>query len=146
VQTGDVYALANGASWGFVAIVAAVAAVQADSPNTPTKNVAFSNLMFMMVDATDLNTPETGVTVTATISKDGGAFASCTNSVTEVSGGWYKINLTQTEMNCDSVALKFTGTGCAQRNIAFRTAANVMLSGTSQASDQQIPKPSSGGG
>jgi hypothetical protein len=66
-------------------------------------------------------TPETGVTVTATISKDGGAFASCTNSVTEVSGGWYKLTLTAIEMTANSIAVKLTGTGCAQRNIAIRT-------------------------
>jgi hypothetical protein len=95
--------------------------ISADGPNTPTKGVEFANLMFMMVDSTDLSSPETGVTVTATISKDGGAFAACTNSVSEVSGGWYKITLTSTETNADSIAIKLTGTGCAQRNIAFRT-------------------------
>jgi hypothetical protein len=84
VQTGDNYPRL-GAPVG-ASISADIAAIQADSPNTPTKNVAFSNLMFMMVDATDLNTPETGVTITATISKDGAAFASCTNSASEVSG------------------------------------------------------------
>lgn len=98
-----------------------LAAIAADSPNTPTKNVALSNLMFSMVDATDFNTPETGVTVTAQISKDGGSFASCSNSVTEVGSGFYKISLTSDELNADSIALKFTGTGCAQRNFSFRT-------------------------
>lgn len=100
---------------------ASIAALVADNPNRPARGVELANLMFMMVDATDLNTPETGITVTATISKDGGAFAACTNAVSEVSGGWYKITLTATEMTADSVAVKFTGTGCAQRNIAFRT-------------------------
>lgn len=95
--------------------------VVADNPNRPARGVELANLMFMMVDATDLNTPEPGVTVTATVSKDGGAFAACTNSVSEVSGGWYKITLTATELTADSLAVKFTGTGCAQRNIAFRT-------------------------
>lgn len=90
----------------------------------PTKGVELAAFMFMMVDATDYATPETGVTVTATISKDGGAFASCSNSVTEVSGGWYRITLTAAEMAADSIALKFTGTGCAQRNVAFRTQPN----------------------
>lgn len=95
--------------------------IKADLPSRPTKNVELANFMFLMVDETDLNTPETGVTVTATISKDGGAFAACTNAVSEVSGGWYKITLTSTEMNADSIAVKFTGTGCAQRNVAIRT-------------------------
>lgn len=95
--------------------------ISADGPNTPTKGAQFDNFEFMMVDSTDLNTPETGITVTATISKDGAAFAACTNSVSEISGGWYKITLTSTEMNADAIALKFTGTGCAQRNVYLRT-------------------------
>jgi hypothetical protein len=105
----------GGIAYGFKAVSHAFA---------PTKGVELANVMFMMVDATDLNTPETSVTVTATISKDGGAFASCSNSASEVSGGWYKITLTSTEMTADSIALKFTGTGCAQRNLAFRTQPN----------------------
>jgi hypothetical protein len=95
--------------------------IKADLPTRPSKNVAFSNFVFLMVDATDLSTPETGLTVTAEISKDGGAFAACTNSVSEISGGFYKINLTQTEMNADVVALKLTGTGAAQRSVVIYT-------------------------
>jgi hypothetical protein len=95
--------------------------VVADNPNRPTRAVELANVVFTMVDATDFNTPETGVTVTATISKDGGAFAACTNAASEISSGFYKITLTATEMTADAVALKFTGTGCAQRNFSFRT-------------------------
>lgn len=95
--------------------------IKADLPSRPTKNVALSNFPFLMVDATDLNTPETGLTVTATISKDGGAFAACTNAVSEISNGLYKITLTSTEMNADVVILKFTATGAAQRTIVLLT-------------------------
>jgi hypothetical protein len=103
-----------------LATAASLAAVSALRPARPTRGVQLDDVMFMMVDATDLNTSETGVTVTATISKDGGAFAACTNAVSEVSNGFYKITLTATEMTANSVALKFTGTGCAQRNIVIR--------------------------
>lgn len=96
-------------------------AVVADNPNKPTRGVQFDNLTFIMVDATDFNTPETGITVTATISKDGGAFSACSNSVSEISAGAYKITLTGTEMTADNVLLKLTGTGCATRFIQFRT-------------------------
>ena len=95
--------------------------VVADNPNRPTRGVALADLVFTMVDATDFATPETGITVTATISKDGGAFAACSNSVSEISGGFYKLTLTASEMTSDSVALKLTGTGCAQRAIVIRT-------------------------
>ena len=97
-----------------------IPAIAADNPNRPTRGVQFDNHVFTMVDATDFNTPETGVTVTATISKDGGAFAACTNAASEISGGFYKITLTATEMTCDVVALKLTGTGCAQRSFVWR--------------------------
>jgi len=98
-----------------------VDSIIADNPNRPTRGVALADLTFVMVDATDFNTPETGVTVTATISKDGGAFASCSNSASEISAGAYKITLTSTEMTADNILLKFTGTGCATRFIQFRT-------------------------
>lgn len=99
-------------------------AVKAKTDNLPSgvaKNVALANFPFMMVDSTDHVTPKTLLTVTATISKDGGAFASCTNTVTEISNGMYKISLTQTEMNADVIVLKFTATGADQRTIVITT-------------------------
>lgn len=86
-----------------------------------TKNVALSNFGFLMVDGTDFATPKTGVTITATISKDGGSFASCSNAAVEIANGWYRINLTQSEMNADVVLLSFTGTGAAARNVEIFT-------------------------
>lgn len=68
--------------------------------------------------------PATGVTITCQVGKDGGAFANVTAGAgvaTEVSAGWYKINLTAGEMNADEVAFVATGTGCKQRNIKIRT-------------------------
>src|SRR5689334_22336027 len=56
----------------------------------------------------------TGLTPTCQVSKDGGAFAGCSNSPAEVSAGWYKITLTATEMNADAVAFKATGSGAVQ--------------------------------
>jgi len=101
-----------------------IAAIKAKTDNLPSgiaKNVALSNLMFTMVLSSDGKTPATGKTITAQISKDGGAFANCTNAVSEVGQGWYKINLSQAEMNADIVALKFTGTACLQRNMEIAT-------------------------
>lgn len=87
----------------------------------PTKNVALSNFCFLMVDATDFATPETGLTITAQISKDGGAFAAATNAAAEIANGWYAITLTQAEMNADTVLLRFTATGAAARNVQILT-------------------------
>lgn len=90
-------------------------------PSGIAKNVAFSNLMFTMVLSSDGKTPATGKTIEAQISKDGGAFNNCTNAVSEVGSGWYKIDLTQAEMNADIVALKFTNANCLQRNMEIAT-------------------------
>lgn len=84
------------------------------------KNTAKAAFMFAMTDSTN-HLPATGLTVTATRSLDGAAFASCANAVTEVSAGWYKISLATTDLNGDTVALKFTATGADQLNISIVT-------------------------
>ena len=100
-------------------IAAVLAAVQA-TDTTYKKHAAVTSFAFYM-ELTD-GTPGTGLTVAGAISKDGGAFsATATADATEISAGWYKINLTQTEMNADEIALKFTATGAKQRNIKIRT-------------------------
>ena len=55
------------------------------------------------------------------ISKDGGAFAACSNTFSEIGNGVYNIDLTSTEMNADMVALKFTATGADQRIVFIKT-------------------------
>lgn len=97
-----------------------IAVIKAKTDNLPSgiaKNVALSNLMFTMVLSSDGKTPALGKVIAAAISKDGEAFANCTNAVSEVGSGWYKIDLTQSEMNADIVALKFTQNACLQRNM-----------------------------
>jgi hypothetical protein len=81
--------------------------------------VAVTAFAFYM-ELTD-GSPGTGLTVTATISKDGGAFAGVAGAVTEISAGWYEHDLTGTEMTADEIALKYTATGTKQRNIKIRT-------------------------
>jgi len=101
-----------------------VDAIKAKTDNLPSgvsKNVALSNFTFYMTDSDDHVSAKTGLTVTAEISKNGGAFSACTNSVTEISSGLYKIDYTQTEMNADIVTLKFTATGADQRVIIITT-------------------------
>jgi hypothetical protein len=99
-------------------------AIKAKTDNLPSglpKNVALSNFEFLMVLSSDHITPATGKTLTEQISKDGGAFAACTNNSAEVGSGVYKINLTQAEMNADVIVLKFTETNCDQRTITILT-------------------------
>lgn len=128
-QTGDNYARLGAPAGASIAADIAenqsdLNAIKAKTDNQPAgipKNVALSNFEFLMVDSTDHITPKTGLTVSGEISKDGGAFASLTNSVTEISNGVYKVNITQTEMNADVITLKFTGTGADQRTITIKT-------------------------
>ena len=85
------------------------------------KNTAFNNFMFRMSDVIDHVSPKTGLTITATRSIDGAAFGACSNSASEVSNGWYKINLSAGDLNGEVVALKFTGTGADQCDITIIT-------------------------
>ena len=87
------------------------------------KNIALPNFAFEMILSSDHLTPATGKTVTAKIAKDGGAFATCTNVVTEKSDGWYEIDFTKTEMNADVILLTFSASGCDTRGIVLKTSA-----------------------
>lgn len=75
---------------------------------------------FLMQDATT-GAPKTGLTVASTISKDGGAPASTTNSVTEIGLGQYQIVLTNTEMTANNVFLQFTSSGAITANLSIQT-------------------------
>jgi len=98
-----------------------LAAIAADLPSKITKNVALNNFGFLMIDSTDDITGKTGLTVTATRSIDGAAFAACTNAVSEVANGIYKINLSAADMNGDVIVLQFTATGANARFISIVT-------------------------
>ena len=84
-----------------------------DSPGIKI-NTAFTNFEFQMVLSTDHVTPGTGLTITATRSIDGGAYAACANSATEVGSGTYKINLADTDLNGNNIMFKFTASGARQ--------------------------------
>lgn len=76
-----------------------------DARPIPQKNVAY-RITFPIFDADgDLVTGATGLD--SEVSKDAGAFADCTNEATEIatSSGMYYLDLTNTEMNADTVAI-----------------------------------------
>jgi hypothetical protein len=76
-----------------------------DAKPIPQKNVAY-RVTFPILDADgDLVTGATGLD--SEVSKDGGAFADCTNEATEIAtnSGMYFLDLTSTEMNADTVAV-----------------------------------------
>lgn len=81
-------------------------------------------LVFLMISSTDHINGATGLvsgsTLTVTISKNGGAFASPAGAVTEISGGWYKIagNATDTA-TLGPLILHATGTGADPQDAIF---------------------------
>lgn len=82
-----------------------------DARPVPQKNVAY-RVTFPILDADgDLVTGATGLD--SEVSKDGGAFADCTNEATEIatSSGMYYLDLTATEMNADTVAVIVKSSG-----------------------------------
>ena len=87
---------------------------------------------FMMRDATDFETPETGITVTVTASLNGAAFAALTGApaVTEIASGWYKIVVPASDAAA-TVLLHATGAGCAptDERIVFNGDAHQRLTG-----------------
>ena len=84
------------------------------------KGVALTKFQFLMTDSTNHN-PATGLTVTGTVSKDGGSFATITDTVTEVANGTYEVDLSSTEMNANNVTLRFTATAADDLVVTLRT-------------------------
>lgn len=75
------------------------------------KQSTAKNVMVLMVDSADHITGKTGLTLTITASKDGGAFASIAPTVTERGDGWYALALTASHTDTlGDLALHITGT------------------------------------
>lgn len=72
-----------------------------------------------MVDSSNHITGKTGLTLTITESKDGGAFASISPTVTERGSGWYSLALTTSHTDTlGDLALHITGTGADATDIS----------------------------
>lgn len=108
-----------------------------------TKDAVVILPIYMVADSdqTDptvpLVTPMTGVTVTAYISKNGGAFAATSGSVTEIGNGWYKVTLTATETNtAGPLIVRATGTNCNTWNDYHEVTAGVPATDVTLDSDE----------
>ncbi len=78
----------------------------------PTQNVAFPNLEFLFVAASDHVTPVTGATGTGvTRSIDGGSFGAGTGTLAEVGNGIYQYDASAADMNGGVITFRFVGTG-----------------------------------
>jgi len=76
-------------------------------------NTGISGFPFLMLDAAGV--PRTGLTVTGFRSIDGAAFSSCANAATEMTNGWYKIDLAGSDVNGAVIAFRMTATGAQDR-------------------------------
>jgi hypothetical protein len=76
-----------------------------DAMAVPKKNTAYRHT-FVILDAD--GDPVSGAAgLDSEVSKDGAAFADCTNEATEIgTSGFYYLDLTATEMNADTVAVR----------------------------------------
>lgn len=113
------YSLSQSFPSNFSSLSITAAGLVATTSNVK-KNQALAAFTFLMTDSTT-HAPKTGVTVTATRSLDGGAFGSCANAATEITSGWYKIDLAATDLNANVVSLRFTGTSADDRDIQIVT-------------------------
>ncbi len=87
------------------------------------KDVASQKIVFPMVDKTDFASPETGITPSGVIRKDGGASVAVSNTVSELTNGLYVLTLQDSETDAEVLAFRFHdgGTSCAQQVLTFYT-------------------------
>lgn len=81
-------------------------------------------LVFFMTDSSDHVTGKTGLTVTVTLSKNGGSFGAASGSVTEIASGWYKVAGNATDSNTlGPLALHATATGADPTDMLYEVVA-----------------------
>ncbi len=94
------------------------------------QNQTAQALIFLMVDAADMTTPETGLSPTVTLSKNGGAFGAPAGAVTEIGSGWYKVAGNATDADTlGPLALHATAAGAAVTDAVFPVVAYNPLDG-----------------
>lgn len=119
--TGNAMELIGGGTSGDGFVATVTSGVTFNVGLRVQKNLALSSFVFYLTSSVDHVSPAVGVTVTATRSLDGAAFAACANSVTEIANGYYKINLAAADLNAKVVALSFTGVGADGRALTILT-------------------------
>lgn len=81
-------------------------------------------LVFYMTDSADHLTGKTGLTVTVTLSKNGGSFAAAAGAVTEIGSGWYKVAGNATDTNTlGHLLLHATASGADATDMMFYVSA-----------------------
>ncbi len=86
----------------------------------PVKNVGYDNFMFPMFDSST-KSPKSGLSVTAERAIDGNPFSPCSNTVSEIGSGAYRISLSAGDMNGNKIMFRFTATGADDQLIEVFT-------------------------
>lgn len=111
-----------------------------------TLGVAF-NRPFFMVEDTDHITGATGLSITATISKDCAAFGSPVGTITELGDGWYFLALDDSDVDTlGALAFHMTATGADPLDFADNVVATGIMRGSAFADFQFKMSDSSGDG
>jgi hypothetical protein len=74
-----------------------------------------------MLSAADGKSYMPGLTVTATRKLDGGSFAACANSPSEVGNGLYTINFSAADMSGQQITVQFSAPGALTRTFTIIT-------------------------
>lgn len=90
------------------------------STSRPVKNIGYDNFMFPMFDSST-KSPKAGLSVTAERAIDGNPFSPCSNTVSELGSGVYRISLSAGDMNGNKIMFRFTATGADDQLIEVFT-------------------------
>lgn len=85
------------------------------------KNTGLAGFTFPMYNTSGVLT--TGLTITATRSIDGAAFAACANAAAELSAGFYTITLAAADLNGNVITVLFSATGAVPTAVTIVTQA-----------------------
>ncbi len=89
-----------------------------------SKQSTARNIVVFMTDATDHVTGLSGLTLTITASKDGGAFSGISPTVTDLGSGWYNLALTTSHTSAiGDFALHITSTGADPTDLVMQIVA-----------------------
>jgi len=121
VSVASLTALPTGSGTGQLSLVSGSVVLQA-GPGIK-RNVLFSAFEFPMVAASDHVTLLSGLTVAATRSIDGAAFASTANAPTSIASGFYTISLAAADLNGQTVTFQFAASGADTQAVTLVTTA-----------------------
>jgi len=79
-----------------------------------------NRIVFVMIDGSGGEVSGLGAALTMQISKNGGAFAACAGTISEIGDGWYSYLSTAGEADTPGpIAITATGAGTIQQNLEY---------------------------